>query len=31
MIIVRYSPANPYWWSHQRALYWWHSQNGVLY
>lgn len=31
-LIVRWSPANPWWWGHQRILYWYHMTfNGVRY
>ena len=31
MMIVRHSFANPLWWSVHRALWGWHSKNGVRY
>ncbi len=31
-LIIRWSPANPWWWGYQRALYWYHeNNNGVRY
>jgi hypothetical protein len=29
--ILRHSFANPWWWGMHRAMYFWHTQNGVKY